>query len=783
MVGYLFRKMLRDMRKGAASYIVAAVIVMTGFAGYSVMSIAADQLEDSKDYFFEKTNFCDAFAEVQEAPASAVKELERIEGISRAEARLVKTARVAGLPAEAELKLISVSGDGYNLPLLSRGMMPQAGERQIIPGDGFSKAWDLSPGDSLKLSVGGRETAFTIVGTGISPENIYLVKNINELLPTPDTYDAAFMDYDMMARLYGMQGRANNFVLTLRPDADWEQVRKDVEETLKPYGCYRVYENKEELSVSVLEMELEQLNKVTAAIPFLFLMVSSIILYITLHRLIEQQRTQIGTLMALGIPARSIAWHYTAYGAAVGLAGGFFGGIGGSMAAGPMADFYRVYFSLPKVSSPVSPRYMIIGIFAATLFCAVVGGLSVKSATRLAPAEALHPAPPKNARQLFLEKIPGFTGLFTVPGTMAVRSIARNPRRSALSLFGIACAYMITATLVSMNSLFDVFLFDYLEKNQQQDITVSFSAPVAAGDARRAVRSPGIERIEGIVEVPAVLRGPGDEIDSVIQGIPQDSGLCRLYGEDGQEVRVQPEGLVLSVHMAGRLGVSPGDLLEVEVSYPEKRISRVPVTAVFSQYLGSSAYMSLQGVEKISEYRDAYTSMLIKAPEPVRQELLKRLDDATSVTTIQNRQRRVDQYRGMMGNLTGIMGVMAFMGVLVGLAVIYTSSLISFEELKRELATLRMLGLSDRQCLDTVSVSQWLLTFGGVILGVPMTMGASRLISSTMALELFSIPDFVDGASLLVSVGLIFLAVAMSNRAILKKMKKITPVELLRERE
>ena len=98
MVGYLFRKMLRDMRKGAASYIVAAVIVMTGFAGYSVMSIAADQLEDSKDYFFEKTNFCDAFAEVQEAPASAVKELERIEGISRAQARLVKTARVAGLP-------------------------------------------------------------------------------------------------------------------------------------------------------------------------------------------------------------------------------------------------------------------------------------------------------------------------------------------------------------------------------------------------------------------------------------------------------------------------------------------------------------------------------------------------------------------------------------------------------------------------------------------------------------------------------------------------------------
>ena len=80
-----------------------------------------------------------------------------------------------------------------------------------------------------------------------------------------------------------------------------------------------------------------------------------------------------------------------------------------------------------------------------------------------------------------------------------------------------------------------------------------------------------------------------------------------------------------------------------------------------------------------------------------------------------------------------------------------------------------MLGLSDRQCLDTVSVSQWLLTFGGVILGVPMTW-APTYDFSTMALEVFSIPDFVDGASLLVlSVGLLFLAVAMSSGRLKKK--------------
>ncbi|WP_312642879.1 FtsX-like permease family protein [Hydrogenoanaerobacterium sp.] len=783
MVKYLFLKMLRDIQKSAASYLVAAMIVAVGFAGYSVLSIAAGQLEQSKQYFFKVTSFADAFAEVQQAPLSVTRKLEQIEGIKQAQGRLVKTVQVAGMGQDTELRLLSIEQGGLNLPLLSRGSLPWAGERQIVLGDGFSKGHGLSAGDTVELAVGGRKTSFEVTGSGISPENIYMIKNINELLPTPETYDAAFMDYRTMARLFSMEGRTNNIVFTLEHGVEFADVEDAVKQLLKPYGCYRVYENKDELSVSVLEMELEQLNKVTTVIPFMFLFISAIILYITLHRLIEQQRTQIGTMMAMGIPVRAIALHYTGYGAAVGFCGGLGGGIYGSLAAGPMADFYRAYFSLPNVSQPISMRYLIIGTLVATCFCAVVGGLSTRISSKLAPAQALRPAAPKTARRLFLEKLPGFIKLLTVPGLMAVRSIARNRRRSALSLFGIACAYMITATLVSMNSMFDIFLFNYLEKNQRQDITVAFSGPVAAHHALSAIRSPGMEQIEGIIELPVKLRGKGGELDCVIQGMDEDSSLCRLYDENDRQVLVQPEGIVLSVHMAGRLGVKAGDSIEVEVSYPEKRVSRVAVTGIMAQYLGSNAYMSHHSVGKISDYRNVYTSVLIKAPAPVQQELRHSLDGTKMVASVQNRQQRVEQYHSMMGNISGIMAAMAAMGVLVGFAVIYTSSLISFEELKREIATMRMLGLSDKQCLDTVSVNQWILTCGAVVLGIPMTMAMSRLISKSMALEMFSIPDFVDSTSLVMSIGLIFIAVAWSNRVIYKKLKKITPVELLRERE
>lgn len=783
MVKLLLQKMLRDIRRSLSSYVVAAGVVAIGFAGYSVISNAADQLQQSKEFFFTETSFSDGFAEVQEAPLSAARRLEEIEGVRSAQGRLVRDIQVAGMEQQTQLKLISYEQGGLNQPLLSSGMLPAPGTRQLVLGDGFMKANGLSLGDSIQLVSGGREISFEISAGGLSPENIYLVKSINELLPTPKTYDAAFVDYDTAARLLSMEGKVNRFVFTLENGVEFEQVKDEIERVLNPYGCYRVYENVDELSVSVLEMELDMLGRVTGVIPFLFLSIAAIILYITLHRLIEQQRTQIGTLMALGIPGHAILLHYTGYGAAVGFAGGLIGGIYGSLAAGPMADFYRVYFSLPDVSAPISLKYLALGTVVATIFCAAVSGLSVQSASKLAPAAALRPAPPQKARKLFLETMPGFARLLTVPGLMAVRSIARNPKRSLLSLFGIASAYMITATLVSMNSMFDVFLFDYLEKNQQQDITVSFSAPVAKTDALRAVRAPGIEKLEGTVEIPVKMRGSRGEMDGVVQGISEDSTLCRLYDERDGPVMVQPEGIVLSVHMANQMGVKTGDMIEVEVSYPEKKTSRIPVTGLIAQYLGSNAYMSLEGVGQISEYRDVYTSVLLQAPLETREVLLRQLEKTSLSATVQDRQQRVSQYRGMMGSISGIMAAMAAMGVLIGFAVIYISSLISFEELKREIAVMRMLGQSDSECMQTISFGQWLLTLGAILPGIPMTLGVSKLFSESLSLEMFSIPSFVDGKSLVLAIGLMAIAVAWSNRVVFRKLRGTSPVELLRERE
>ncbi len=784
MVTLLLRKMRRDLQKSAITYLICITVIAVGICGYSMLSIAADRLVLSRDGFFAATDVSDVFAEVKTAPLDTVRRLEAIDGVLSAQGRLGRTVAVSGFEGvRAELKLVSIQEGGMNFPLLSQGMPPRGGRQEMVVGERFLAARGLEIGDSVGLVIDGQVVNITVTGAGITPENIYMVKNLSDMMPDFGAYDGAFLPYDTLAALLHRSGSATDFVVKLQPGVSFANVEDEIERVLEPFGIKRIYERSDQMSIAVLQQELDGLEGMTGVLPFLFLSVAAIILYITLLRLIEQQRTQAGTLMAIGIGPRMVEWHYTLYGAIIGFIGGMAGGVVGYLVSDPLFEFYKEYFSLPANPPPAAMRYILFGCVISTLFCGVVSWICAHSLNGLMPAAALRPAPPKRTRVSVFERIPGFVNMLTVPGMMAVRDLARNRRRAVLNILGVAFAYMMTASLLSMNTLYDVYLFDPLEINQQQDITVNFSRPVSAYDAMRAVRDPSVEKAEGIVETGAKLRGIGGETDGLIRGVGQDSSLLRLFDETGLPVSVLRDGITLSRHGANVLGVEIGDTIEVEVLYPHIQTSRVQVTGIFAEYMSSAAYMTYRDLAKVSGTRDVFTSVLLKAPPQVQARILDRLEDSTAVANVESRLDRVKAMHAMMGNMSGIMASMAMMGVLIGAAVIYTSSLIIFEELKREVATLRMLGFSINQSMDVISTGQWITTSMGILLGLPMTVGISGLLSVSFNSDMYSIPNFVNPTSLILAVGLTFLSVVFGTGMIKRKLKKLSPVELLRERE
>lgn len=272
-------------------------------------------------------------------------------------------------------------------------------------------------------------------------------------------------------------------------------------------------------------------------------------------------------------------------------------------------------------------------------------------------------------------------------------------------------------------------------------------------------------------------------MDVTVQAIAQDSILCNLYDEQGRTLHAASEGVIISTHMAGCLGVRTGDQIDVKITYPEERMSQVTVTGILEQYLGTTVYMSYEGLGKISEYRNVCTGLLLKAAQGSEEEIQKLFEHSPVVSGVQSRQIRLQKWDTMMRSFELMVGCMVMLGVLIGLSVLHTGALISFEELKRELSTMMMLGLRPKQCLEVLSVGQWILAAGGILMGIPLAFGASHAVSLTMTTEIYSIPDFVSADALAASALFMFAAVYVSSRLMLRKLKKISPSELLMDRE
>lgn len=788
MAGLLLRKMLRDIRRSIVTYLLCVLVMMLGLWGYSVLELCYDNLSLAKEMFFRQSDFCDGFVETVYTDRSAANRLETIAGVAEAESRLVRDIQIVGIGGEpigggAEFHLVSWDDGQMNRPVLSRGTMPEPGKAELLIGENMAKARGLKPGDVADVVAGGKRVSMKITGIGITPENIYMIRDMNELFPNPASFDAAFTSYQTASWLCGRENSANSFLIRLEQGIVWEDMEASIEQVMEPYGLTGSYSADDQMGVAMIGEEIKQLERMAGVVPLLFLTVAGVVLAITLSRMVEQQRTQIGTMKALGVPDRYIRLHYMGYGAIVGAAGGLFGTISGYLSAGPMSDFYRVYFSLPSVTTPLESRYLFIGTLGSGIFCGCISWVIARNAGRLEPARALRPAPPGAARRSVLEKIPGFMNLLTVPGVMAVRSLSRNRKQTLFSLAGMSIAYMLTATLVSMNAMFDVFVLDYWEKTQRQDAMVYFDSPVRQQDALETVRHPLVSDVEGILEFPVTLAGAGGKMDCTVQAVAKESSMLVMYRVDGTPAGVNDEGIVLTEHMAKTLGVSQGDLVEVRVTYPKRMETRVAVTDIVAQYIGSMAYMSYDGASQVSSYRNVWNGVLLKVPKEGFAQMRQDLEGKGQVSLLQSRAERLLQYEAVLGSMSGIMFSMSLIGMGTGFAVVCVSSMIRFEEMKRELATLMQLGMSSRECLDVLSVSQWILAAGSVVLGLPMAMGVSRLITDSMSSDMYTLPNMLSGSAVLGAAVLIGLSVWLGSVVMLRKLRKISPVDFLRERE
>ncbi len=788
----LWRKMLRDFKENKGANIACIVIIVIGLMTFSAFSMVTDNLSLSQESFYENQNFADGFAEVQAIPLSEVNKLADIEGIDDIQGRMVKDVHVL-FPNRDEnvyLRLVSVDPGKAN-PIngvhLSQGIpLNNNKEMNIWIDNKFFEANKLALNDEIEIIADGKKRSLQIVGVGMSPEFVYALRTSGDLYPSPETFGIAFVPLDIMKTLFPRREALNNLVFTLKPGAGYTDVEERLKPKLQAYGLKKIYPRKDQTSYLLLSEELDGLESAAEALPVVFLSIAGMILYIMLKRMVEQQRGQIGILKAFGYTRMEIMFHYLSYALTIGVVGGIFGGLLGIALSFPFTRMYQIFFNLPGLSGRFSLPYFFISILLSLLFSLFAGYQGCKRILTLEPAEAMRPPAPLAGRKIWLEKIVFFWGMLTAQGKMAVRNISRNKGRSAFIFLGIMFCFAILGFTWSMNDLMQRMLFDQYEKVETYDVRVSLAKPVRQEKVLRELYNfPGVKKVEAMAEVPVTLKNKWYKKDVVLLGVPGDGDLYNILDKDYTKVNPPQNGLLLSERLATLLNAEVGTKLNVKsplLKDPDKE-KQLAVIGIIPQYLGVNAYMEINALQEFIGQKELATSFMLSINEDSISRLQDKYRQSALVAGIDDQRERLQQSKELMASFGSMIYIYALIGMVIGFAIIYNSSVITLSERSHELASMRVLGMTPAEVLSVVTFEQWFIAFFAMMAGIPVSKLLLGGISRTISNDVYTMPTSMTMSSFLLAFFVTVASIWVAQRVAARKIRQLSLVDALKLHE
>lgn len=782
----LNRKLLRDLRSLWSQALAIALVVAGGVATLIMAASTVESLQRTRASFYADYAMADIYAHLKRAPQGLAARLQTIPGVTTVDTRVAAPARLemADFNDPVNAQLLSIPNGAQ--PRLHRlflraGRLPHPSRHhEVVVSEAFANAHGLGPGDSLGVIVNGRRQTLHMVGVALSPEFIYQIQ-AGALIPDYQRYAILWMNRSGLASAYDMDGAFNDVALTLTRDAHLPQVIAALDRLLARYGGLGAYPREDQLSHRYLSQEFHGLETMARIFPTVFLGVAAFLLNVVVARLVALQREQLATLKAFGYSNAAVGWHYAKLVGSIVLLGVVLGLLGGLWMGHGMSLMYMEFFRFPYLSYRLAPEVVLLALGVALL----AGGLgtlrAVHAAARLPPAQAMAPEPPSAYRPSLLEALfPTLSQLTRI----ILRSLSRRPVRALLGTLGIALAGAMVMVGSFQEDAIDFLVSVQFGLAQREDITVNFTEAVPHQALHELAQLPGVRHAEPFRGVAVRLHAGHRSERTSIQGLPAHGHLQQLLDTHLQTITLPPSGLLLTEHLAGELGVQPGDQLMVEVLEGARPQRQVPLMAVVQQYVGSAAYMEHRALNRLLREGEVMSGALLAVDAAYTDEILRALSARPRVasTTMQE-----DAIQSFFDTMAETILIFSFINTLlagsIAFGVIYNSARISLSERERELASLRVLGFTRAEVAYILLGELGLLTLLAIPLGFALGYGLCALLAQAMASELYRIPLVVESSTYALSASVVLLATLISSGVVWSRLGRLDLVEVLKTRE
>ncbi len=717
----LHRKLLRELWQMRGQSLAIAVVIAGGLATLLMSLSSLESLRLTRDAFYRDYRFAEVFAELKRAPNELAAELAAIDGVRLAQTRLQNNATlmVEDFDDPISGRLISLP-DGrqpeLNRLFLRQGRLPAAHRHEAVVSDGFAEAHGLKPGDRLQAVLNGRLQSLVISGIGVSPEHIYQLKP-GELYPDNLRYGILWLNRSHQAAAFDLEGAFNSVVLALERRARPPAVVAELDRLLEPYGGVGALLRQDQLSHSYLEAEFAQLAVMARVFPVIFLGVAAFLLNVVLARLIATQREQIAILKAFGYSHWQVGLHYSQLVLLMTSLGLLLGTAGGLWLGKQLAVVYAEFFRFPQLEYWMSWQVVLLGA-AVTCGASLLGTLNaVRRAVVLPPAEAMRPEPPPVYRPTIIERL-GWQRFLSQASRMILRNFERRPGKALLSVIGIsmACAIMIMGNF--WEDAADHMIEVEYGLAQRFDLAVSFNEVTSRRVLHDLQALPGVTAVEGQRAVAVRLVHGHRTFRTVLHGLEMDSRLRRVLDTDLEILTPSADGLVLTDYLADILGLQVGRKVRVESLEGRRRVLELPVVGLVKEHIGVASYMEREAMNRqLGEGEVLNGAYLLVKPEK-RQAVISRLQESPLVAGVSQRMAAITNFRETMADtVLAFSFITSLLAGSIAFGIVYNSARIALSERSRELASLRVLGLSRRETDYILMGELGLLTVLGIPLG------------------------------------------------------------------
>lgn len=788
----LNRKMFRDIKNNLSSFITIFLMIMIGVMAYSGIEAYMDGMTETANKFYSENNLHDLNVIGANFTNEDLETIKNINNIKDAERKLSVTATTDN---DKTLLLNFIESNNISKFYIIDGEEFDANKSGVWLDNFYAKENNIKVGDTILVKYEDLKLEEKVLGLINVPDHIYDTRDDSEIYPDRKEFGFAYLSINEISEDY-IKSKVmeemnitdetlfysyvidfnykdylifNNVMIDVDDNNKIEQVKNDIEDNVK--NALAIINIEDTSSYRMYQGEIDEGKTYVGVFSGLFLFIAMLSVIITMTRVVKNQRTQIGTLKALGFSNVKILFHYIGYGLWISILASIVGLILGYYFVGNIfISLEMAFFEIPNGQPIMSIKSVIVAILV-VLIVLLITYFTGKSILKENPAETLRNQIPNIKRNSLNITTKGIFRKMNFSSKWNLRDMIRNKMRTFMGFAGVIGCSMLLVCAFGMLDSMNYFVDLQFEQLYNFDYKLTIKENVKDNELKILEDKYGNKTSKTYgIEIKN-----GDKIESNNIFVTDADDYIRFVNNKGKYINISSDkGVYVTYKLAETKGYKIGDKITWHIYGDDKYYT--------SEIIGFNRDPQNQNVTMTRNYLESL-GIEYKPDSIYTNDDLSNIKEIQNIETIQNIDNLKESMNSLLSMMKTMLVLIIIIAVILGIVIIYNLGILSYTEKQYQFATLKVLGFEDKQIKNVfVKQNNW-IAIVSIIIGLPLGYYLTDWLFKTAIEEHFDFGANITIRTYIISAVGTFVVSYLISKVLARKIKNIDMVSCLKGNE